>query len=373
MVDSASHYKTPPPGEGCAAKTALEDCLWSLGRADETMLEQRKADHIRINLDHEVNSSLTTGLERYRFIHQAVPELDLAQVDPATILLGKKLRAPLLISSMTGGTERAREINRRLARAAQSHGMAMGVGSQRAALFHPELADTFRVRDIAPDILLLANLGAVQLNYGYDVEHCREAVEMIGADALILHLNPLQEAVQPEGNVNFAGLLKRIEAVCRTLGVPVVAKEVGWGISEQAARQLASAGVSAIDVAGGGGTSWSEVEKHRATSHSMRRVAGRFRDWGIPTAESVLMARRGAPDLPIIASGGLRDGVDAAKCIALGASAAGIARPFLKAAAQSDEAADEAAAETIIELRIAMFAAGARNIEALRQTPLLKD
>lgn len=337
------------------------------------MLEQRKSDHIRINLDQDVTSSLTTGLERYHFVHQAVPELDLAQVDTATALLGKTLRAPLLISSMTGGTERAQEINRRLARAAQLHGMAMGVGSQRAALLHPELADTFRVRDIAPDILLLANLGAVQLNYGFDVEHCREAVEMIGADALILHLNPLQEAVQPEGNVNFSGLLGKIEAICRTLGVPVIAKEVGWGISEQAARQLASAGVAAIDVAGGGGTSWSEVEKHRATTPAQRRIAGRFRAWGLPTVESLLMARRGAPNLPIIASGGLRDGIDAAKCIALGASAAGIARRFLQAAAISAEAAAEAAAETVAELRIAMFAAGAGNISALQQTPLLKD
>jgi isopentenyl-diphosphate delta-isomerase len=337
------------------------------------MLEQRKANHIRINLEQDVSSRQTTGLEHYHFIHQAVPELDLAQVDTATTLLGKKLKAPLLISSMTGGTERAREINRRLARAAQLHGVAMGVGSQRAALLRPELADTFRVRDIAPDILLLANLGAVQLNYGYDVEHCREAVAMIGADALILHLNPLHEVVQPEGNVNFSGLLNKIEAVCRTLGMPVIAKEVGWGISEQAARQLASAGVAAIDVAGGGGTSWSEVEKHRAPTPAQRRIAGRFRDWGIPTAESILMAKCGAPALPIIASGGLRDGVDAAKCMALGASAAGIARPFLKAAAQSDEAADEAVSEAVAELRIAMFGAGAGSIEALRQTPLFKD
>ena len=336
------------------------------------MLEQRKSDHIRINLDENVDSGLTTGLERYRFIHQAVPELDLARVDTATALLGKPLRAPLLISSMTGGTEQARAINQRLARAAQAHGIAMGVGSQRAAIQRPELADTFRVRDVAPDIVLLANVGAVQLNYGYDVEYCREAVEMIGADALVLHLNPLQEAVQPEGDVNFSGLLKKIEIVCKTLGVPVIAKEVGWGISEQAARQLASAGVAAIDVAGGGGTSWSEVEKHRATTPSQRRVAGRFRDWGIPTVESIQMAKRGAPNLPIIASGGLRDGVDVAKCIALGASIGGLARPFLKTAAQSQEAADEAVSEVIAELRIAMFVAGAGNIQALQSTPLTR-
>jgi isopentenyl-diphosphate Delta-isomerase len=337
------------------------------------MLEQRKADHIQINLDKDVTSSLTTGLEHYRLIHHAAPELDLAAVDTATTLLGKTLRAPLLISSMTGGTERAGEINRRLARAAQAHGIAMGVGSQRAALERPELADTFRVRDVAPDIMLLANLGAVQLNYGYDMEHCREAVEMIGADALILHLNPLQEAVQPEGNWNFSGLLNKIEAVCRKSHVPVIAKEVGWGISEQTARQLADAGVAAIDVAGGGGTSWSEVEKHRATSASQRRVAARFRNWGLATAESILMARRGAPRLPIIASGGLRDGIDVAKCIALGAAAAGIARPLLKAAASSAEAADEAVSEIITELRVAMFAAGAGAIDALRHTPLMDD
>ena len=335
------------------------------------MLEQRKADHLRINLDNDVSSSLTTGLEHYRFVHQAVPELDLAAVDTTTTLLGKALRAPLLISSMTGGTEPAREINRRLARAAQARGIAMGLGSQRAAIQRPELADTFRVRDVAPDILLLANLGAVQLNYGYDVEHCRKAVEMIGADALILHINPLQEALQPEGNSNFAGLLRKIEAVCRTLNVPVVVKEVGWGISEQAARQLAEAGVSAIDVAGGGGTSWSEVEKRRMTTPAQRRVAARFRGWGLPTAASILAARRGVPHLPLIASGGLRDGIDVAKCIALGATAAGIARPFLKAAAMSAEAADEAVAEIITELRVAMFAAGAGNIATLRQTPLM--
>ncbi len=336
------------------------------------MLEQRKADHIRINLDKDVGSNLTTGLEHYRFVHQALPELDLDEVDVATTLLGKRLRAPLLISSMTGGTPRASEINQRLAHAAQVHGIAMGLGSQRAALQHPNLADTFRVRDIAPDILLLANLGAVQLNYAYTPEQYRDAIEMVGADALILHLNPLQEALQPEGNTNFRGLLSKIEIVCKALPVPVVVKEVGWGISEQAARQLASAGVAAIDVAGGGGTSWSEVEKYRVPTPSQRRVASQFRDWGIPTAESILMVKRGAPQLPIIASGGLRTGIDIAKCMALGATIGGIARPFLKAAALSQEATDEAVAEVITEIAVAMFAAGAGTVEELRRVPLLK-
>src|SRR5512139_768912 len=244
-------------------------------------IEGRKADHIRINLDEDVRfDRLTVGFENYRFIHQALPELDLAAVDLTTRLFHKPLQAPVLISSMTGGTAQAQQINLNLAAAAQQYGVAMGLGSQRAGIVRPETAGTFRVRHVAPDILLFANIGAVQFNYGFDVEHCYEAVEMIEADALILHLNPLQEAVQPEGDVNFAGLTRKIEAVVKKLKVPVIAKEVGWGISEQAARQLASAGVAAIDVAGGGGTSWSEVEKHRATTPAQRRIAGRFRQWG---------------------------------------------------------------------------------------------
>ncbi|OGO47900.1 MAG: type 2 isopentenyl-diphosphate Delta-isomerase [Chloroflexi bacterium RBG_16_63_12] len=333
----------------------------------------RKADHIRINLEEDVRSGLTTGLERYHFIHQALPELDLAAVDTRVQWFGKTLAAPLLISSMTGGTEAAREINRTLAAAAQSAGIAMGLGSQRAAIENPELARTFQVRDVAPDLLLFANLGAVQLNYGYGVDQCRRAVDMLGADALILHLNAVQEAVQPEGDSNFSGLLKKIEAVCHVLPVPVIGKEVGWGMSEQAARQLASAGVAAIDVAGAGGTSWSQVEMHRAKTESQKRVAAAFIDWGIPTADAIQNVRRVTPHLPVIASGGLRDGVEAAKCIALGASLCGMASPFLKAAAVSLEATTEVIAELDRELRIAMFAAGAGNIAQLQSTPLQKS
>jgi isopentenyl-diphosphate Delta-isomerase len=333
----------------------------------------RKADHIRINLEEDVRSGLTTGLERYHFIHQALPELDLAAVDTRVRWFGKTLAAPLLISSMTGGTEAAREINRTLAAAAQRTGIAMGLGSQRAAVENPALAPTFQVRDVAPDILLFANLGAVQLNYGYGVDECRRAVEMIGADALILHLNALQEAVQPEGDSNFSGVMKKIEAVCRALPVPVIGKEVGWGISEQAARQLASAGIAAIDVAGAGGTSWSQVEMHRAKTESQKRVAAAFVDWGIPTAEAIQNVRRAAPHLPVIASGGLRDGVDAAKCLALGASLCGLASPFLKAAAVSLDAALETIAELVRELRVTLFAAGAGSIGELQSTPLEKS
>ncbi len=330
--------------------------------------DRRKADHIRINLEEDVQfPHLTNGFERYRLVHQALPELDLAAVDTGVALLGKRLRAPLLISSMTGGAEAARAINRALAQAAQARGVAMGLGSQRAGLEQTETADTFRVRDVAPDILLFANLGAVQLNYGYTVDQCRRAVEMIGADALILHLNPLQEALQADGNWNWAGLLGKIEAVCKAVGVPVVAKEVGWGIGEEAARRLANAGVAALDVAGAGGTSWSEVESHRAPTGSLRRLAQAFADWGIPTAEALLLARRGAPGLPLIASGGMRDGIEAAKALALGATAIGIASPFLKAAVTSADAVVDAIDQFVAELRIAMFCAGARDVAALRE------
>ncbi len=337
----------------------------------EVTTEQRKDDHIRINLEKEVQfPRLTTGLERYQFMHQAVPELDLAQVNCATTFFGKTLSAPILISSMTGGTERAQNINRTLAEAAQEARIAMGLGSMRAAIEDPELTNTYQVRQVAPDILLFANLGAVQLNYGYGIEECRRAVDMIEADALILHFNALQEAVQPEGDGDFSGLLAKVEQVCRQLEIPVIAKEVGWGFSVQDARQLADAGVQAIDVAGAGGTSWSEVEYHRAPTARHAHVARTFADWGIPTADSIRYVREAAPDMPIIASGGLRDGLDIAKCIALGAEIGGIAGPFLKAANESVDAVRQIIWEISTEIRIALFVSGAADIAALKHTPL---
>lgn len=337
---------------------------------DNSPISARKADHIRINLDEDVRSALTNGLDRYHFIHQALPEIDLEQVDISQELFGKSVRLPLLISSITGGTPEAGRINRTLAEAAQETRIVMGVGSQRAALAHPEVAETFQVRRYAPDAVLLANLGAVQLNYGYTVDHCRRAVEMIEADALILHLNALQEAVQPEGDTRFAGLVDKIAAVCRALPVPVIAKEVGWGISAQAARLLREAGVAAIDVAGAGGTSWSQVEKYRIQDESLARVAAAFRDWGIPTAESIQWVREAAPDLIIFASGGIRSGVEIAKCIALGASLGGMAGPFLKAAVRSLEDTLQTIGEVRRELQITMFAAGVKNLSQLKSTPL---
>jgi isopentenyl-diphosphate delta-isomerase len=337
-------------------------------------IEDRKADHIRINLEQNVQfPRLTTGLEDYRFVHQALPELDLDEVDSRVTLFGRTLNAPILISSMTGGTEVALRINRHLAEAAQANRIALGLGSQRAGIRNPDVAYTYHVRDAAPDILLFGNLGAVQFNYGYGVDECRRAVEMIEADALILHFNVLQEAVQPEGDTNFSGLLAKVEAVCRTLGVPVIAKEVGWGFSEKNARDLANAGVAAIDVAGSGGTSWSEVEYHRSPTAFHARVAAAFADWGIPTAEAIQYAVKGAPGLPIIASGGLRDGIDIAKSIALGATMGGLAGAFLKAADVSVEAADQLARELAAQIRIAMLCSGARTLRDLQATPLIKD
>jgi isopentenyl-diphosphate delta-isomerase len=329
-------------------------------------IDQRKADHIKINLEKDVRSALTTGLENYHFVHEALPELDLHRIDTSLSLFGRRLAAPILISSMTGGTEEAGEINQRLAEAAQEVRVAMGVGSQRAAIEHPEQTSTFSItRKVAPDILLFANLGAVQLNYSYGIDECRKAVDMIEADALILHLNPLQEAVQDAGDTNFAGLAKKIEQVCKTIKIPVVAKEVGWGISERTAKLLADCGVSAIDVAGAGGTSWSQVEMHRAPDEFTRQLAATFVGWGIPTADSILNVRSAAPDITIFASGGIKDGLDIAKCIALGATLGGMAGHFLKAAAVSTEATVAMMQLVKRQIEVTMFAAGGGTLEGL--------
>ncbi len=334
---------------------------------------KRKEEHLQISLNEHVEfKGVTTGFEEYRFVHQALPEINLTDVDLSTVLFGKSLAAPIIISSMVGGIEAATRINRNLAQAAQALGLAMGVGSERCLVDEPGTGGTYQVRDIAPDILLFANLGAVQLNYGYGVKECLRVVEAIGADALILHLNPLQEALQPEGNTNFAGLLNKIRLLCRELPFPVIIKEVGGGISEEVARKLAEAGVAGIDVAGAGGTCWSEIEKRRTTGRLANNVSETFASWGIPTAESVMMARRGAPELPLIAGGGIRTGIDVAKAIALGADTAGIAAPLLKAANHSPEAVTESLKETIETLRIAMFCIGTANISGLKFSPSLR-
>jgi isopentenyl-diphosphate delta-isomerase len=331
------------------------------------VIARRKNEHIQINLHEDVQAKgVATGLARYRFVHAALPEMDFNAIDTRVNFLGHRLTVPLLLSCMTGGVKDGLKINRRLATVAQALGCAMGVGSQRAAIIDPGLERLYQVRDVAPDVLLLANLGAVQLNYGFGVDQCRRAVAMIGANALVLHLNPLQEAIQHDGNVDFSNLARRIASVCRALDVPVIVKEVGWGISAPVARLLLETGVAAIDVAGAGGTSWSEVEACRAPNALLRRVSSTFAGWGIPTADSLRMARAGAPNLPLIASGGLRTGLDAAKVIALGADLAGFGGPLLRAAAVSERDVHDLLLALITELRISMFCSGAKDIAELK-------
>ncbi len=329
--------------------------------------KQRKADHIRICLEEDVQFRASSGLEKYRFTHCCLPEIDYSDLDIKTTFLGKSLGAPLLISSMTGGTAQAQQINQRLAKVAQIYGLAMGVGSQRVAIEQAHTASTFQVRSIAPDILLFANLGAVQLNYGYGLEQCQRAVDLMQADALILHINPLQECIQPQGDLNFSGLLAKIAAICEKLSVPVIAKEVGNGISGAMAKQLVEVGIQAIDVAGAGGTSWSLVESQRAPNALLRELGKTFGDWGTPTAECLVEIQQAYPQLPLIASGGLRNGLDVAKSIGLGAGLAGMALPFLQAADISTEAVIDRVELILAELKTAMFCTGSHQITELRQ------
>ena len=334
--------------------------------------QTRKADHLRICLDEDVQfRSVTNGLERYRFTHCCLPELNRSEIDISTTFLGKSLGAPLLISSMTGGTQQAKTINFRLAEVAQHYKLAMGVGSQRVAVENPLVADTFAVRSHAPDILLFANLGAVQLNYSYGVTECLRVIDLLEADALILHLNPLQECIQPNGDTNFRGLLDKIKILCSQVSVPVIAKEVGNGISASMAQKLFDAGVAAIDVAGAGGTSWAKVESERALNAQQRRLGLTFADWGLPTAECIKSIRSIAPEIPLIASGGLRNGLDVAKAIALGADLAGLAFPFLQAAAESADAIDALVQLLIAEIVTVLFCTGNADLAQLKQSDAL--
>lgn len=337
-----------------------------------TNTQTRKADHLRICLEDDVQfRKLANGLDRYRFDHVCLPELDLSEVDLSTKFLDKTLNAPILISSMTGGTERAKIINSRLAVAAQKYGLAMGVGSQRIAIENPDVAHTFAVRSLAPNAMLLANLGAVQMNYTYGVEQCLRVIDILEADALILHLNPLQECIQPNGDTKFKGLLAKIKRLCQQIDVPVIVKEVGNGISAKMATKLIDAGVDVIDVAGAGGTSWAKVESQRAENNLQRRLGKTFADWGISTADCIVQVRQQYPDLPLIASGGLRDGMEVAKAIALGADLAGLAFPFLQAASESESALDELIELLIAEIKTVLFCTGNQNLSELKRSQSL--
>jgi len=327
--------------------------------------EARKNRHLDICLNDDVASTLDAGFSSVRLRHEALPEIALEDVVLGTKFLGHSLQAPLIVSSMTGGTQRAGTINRNLARAAQAMGVALGLGSIRAAIENPDLLETYDVRDVAPNVMLFANLGAVQLNYGLDAEAARRAIKAIGANGLYLHLNPLQEALQPRGDTNFRGLLPKIADLIRTLDVPVIAKSVGSGIAPSTAQRLFDAGVAAIDVAGAGGTSWARVEGKRSSDPLRAKLAEHFADWGFPTAVATRALRAAFPSATIVASGGVRTGVDVAKTLALGANLAGLALPLLEPATRSADAVTEALGEIVEGLRVAMFATGSRTIAQL--------
>lgn len=336
-------------------------------------IRSRKGDHLDIVLRPRLEARRAeTGFDAVRFEHAALPELDLDEVDLSTSFLGRRLGAPLLISSMTGGMDRAARINARLAEAAETLGLALAVGSQRIAIEGRGQGglDT-ELRRLAPSVPILANIGGAQLLAGWGVAEARRAVDMIEADALIVHLNPLQEAVQPEGDRRWRGLLGAIEALVRDLGRPIVAKEVGNGLSGRLARRLVDAGVAVLDVAGAGGTSWAAIEAERLGDEGARATALLFADWGIPTARAIRDVRASCPDAVVIGSGGVRNGLDAAKAIRLGADIAGQAAAALPGADQSTEAVVAHFRQVIAQLRIACFCTGSADLAALRHAPLL--
>jgi len=340
--------------------------------SDIEVIKQRKKDGIEIPLHKDVQArTASTYLEYVKLVHNALPELDYDDIDLSTTFLGHRFSVPLIIDSMTGGTDEATIINGRLGELAQQYGFGMGLGSQRAGLKSEELAATYSVaRDNAPGAFLIANIGGAQLAKGLTIEEARKIVKMIGANALVVHLNPLQELVQPEGEPRYRGVLDRISELVKNMDVPVIVKEVGAGISREVAIRLEMAGVSAINVAGAGGTSWAGVEKLRADmmkNKAKARLGEVFWDWGIPTAASLIQVRR-AVKLPLIASGGMRNGLEVAKCVVLGASMAAMAYPFLKAAAHSKEALFAFTDSVIAELKSTMFLVGASNVQSLARS-----
>ncbi|MDM5201483.1 type 2 isopentenyl-diphosphate Delta-isomerase [Fictibacillus enclensis] len=336
----------------------------------QNLTEKRKTEHIDIALNKEVQSrNVTTGFERYAFKHNALPEINFRDIDLSTAFMKKGRRTPFLISSMTGGTERAYQINRSLALAAEEMGWAMGLGSMRAAVENEGVAYTFNIRKYAPTVPIIANLGAVQFNYGYGTKECLRVVEIAEADALVLHLNSMQEAFQPEGDTNFSELLPKIEEVAASLPVPVGVKEVGMGIDGETAKKLKEAGIQFLDVAGAGGTSWIQVEKYRSKNKMREQAAEAFQQWGLSTAEALIEVQKETTFENIIASGGMKNGVDAAKALVLGADVVGFGRSLLPAAADQDEDAIISKLEQIeFELRAAMFGIGAGTISDLKAT-----
>ncbi|MBS7624647.1 type 2 isopentenyl-diphosphate Delta-isomerase [Candidatus Bathyarchaeota archaeon] len=345
-------------GEGTAKRTA-----------------NRKEDHLRICLEKDVEAKkITAGFEDVFLIHKALPEINLEDIRTETFFLNHKFSAPIIVEGMTGGTEKSVTINAAIAQAVEELGLGMGVGSQRAALEDPSLERTYKiVREKAPKAFLVSNIGGPQLLMEDSISKIKRAVEMIEADALAIHLNPLQEVVQPEGEKFYAGIIDRIRRVTERLDVPIIVKETGGGISAEVAGMLEDAGVACIDVAGAGGTSWAAVEYYRAVEQGIafsRDLGLMLWDWGIPTVISLIEVTR-STSLPVIASGGVRSSLDIAKSIALGASLAGIARPVLLSASRGYEDVKRMLSSLIAQLRSVMFLVGADSIERLRKAPLV--
>ncbi|WP_077596659.1 type 2 isopentenyl-diphosphate Delta-isomerase [Oceanobacillus kimchii] len=335
----------------------------------EKGINQRKTEHIRLCLTGDVEGvNKSTGLEGINFIHNALPEIDFADISLDSNFLGKQLKAPFLVSSMTGGSELATTINQNLAIAAEEKGWALAIGSTRAFLESDQHKDSFLIRNQAPTAPLIVNIGAVQLNYGYGSEECQRIIDKTNADSIVLHLNSLQEAVQDGGDLNFKDLLPKIEQVCKQVNAPVGVKEVGFGIDGEVARRLYDAGISYIDVAGAGGTSWSQVEKLRSKDPLNKAAAEAFNSWGNPTKDCLVSVRGELPEVPLIASGGMKTGLDAAKAITIGADIVGFARHLLKAAMETPEDVIQTMEQLELELKMTMFGIGSVNLEELKNT-----
>lgn len=340
--------------------------------SDIEVIKQRKKEGIVIPLTKNVQAKeSSTYLEYVKLIHNALPEIDYEVVEITQNFLNHSFKAPIIIDSMTGGTPEATKINSRLSLVAEKFGLGMGLGSQRAGLLSSELAETYSIaRSNAPSAFLVANIGGAQLSKGLKVQEIKNMIEMIEANALVVHLNPLQELIQPEGEPKYKGVLSKIKEICANFDIPIIVKEVGAGLSMEVAKKLESAGVSAINVAGSGGTSWAGVEKLRAeTARDSNKInlGELFWDWGIPTAVSLIEVRNSVK-VPVIASGGIRNGLEIAKCIALGANMCGMAFPFLKHASKSFESLCEFTNKTLIELKSTMFLVGSKNIAELAKS-----
>jgi len=338
-------------------------------------IEERKADHIQICLEENVQARrATTGFEDVFLVHRALPEIEKEKIDLSTVVFDHEFSAPLIVGAMTGGAAKTTKINAAIAEAVEELGLGMGVGSQRAAIEDPRLEGTFAiVRKKAPTAFLIANLGGPQFVRGYGVEEAKKAVEMMKANALTVHLNPLQEAVQPEGETNYSGVLSKIGEVAKAIDVPVIVKETGAGIAAEEAKMLEAAGVAGIDVAGVGGTSWAAVEYHRAKrlqDEFRQRLGETFWDWGIPTAVSLVEVVQSVK-LTVMASGGIRYGTEVAKALALGASLASMALPVLQPATKDPEEVKKTLKFVIEELKNAMFLVGAKSVPKLRKAPVV--